>query len=280
MNAMVLAGGINRILLYQGYTPGYKALLLFHGKPAIQYTLDALRSTRAVRRICIVGPVQEIKETITNAGNYELVNSGETLIENIHRGLEHFRNSPFVLVIPADLPLATPQSIGNFLSMCAEVKTTYETNILWSMVREENFTGAFIKEKKKGFNRFKDVSVCHGNLLLISPSLLGNSRFSSRLDSIYNARKSSIRAALAVGPLLGLSYLTGVHVFHVLTLSQFAKIASASFGVGLVPVLIDYPEIAVDIDEPRDYQFIKEELDRRGQIEAQSMPAYKMPHGA
>ncbi len=263
INALVLAGGINRTVLYDGYTPGYKGLLLFRGKPLIQYTLDAVRNTPAVKRICIVGPVEEITKAIAGPGDYEFVNGGETLIETINSGLGHFRDSPFVLVIPSDLPLVTSKAINDFLDKCMQVDTTYKTNIIWSMVPEDDFTGSYVEEKKKGFNRFRDVSVCHGNLLLISPSLLKNRRFTSRLEKIYNARKSSIRAALAVGPLLGLSYLLAVHVFRILTLSRFAKIASVSFRVGLVPVIMHYPEVAVDIDEPRDYRFIREELERR-----------------
>lgn len=265
VNALVLAGGLNRIALYEGYTPGYKSLLLLRGKALIQFTIDALRNSAAVKRICVIGPVEEIRSAIDNAGDYEFVSGGETLIENINRGLNHFRDYPVVLVVPSDLPLATPEAISDFLDKCTGVQTKYEAGIIWSMVTEEDFAGSYVEEKKKGFNQFRDVSVCHGNLLLMTPSLLKNERFTSRLEKIYNARKSSIRAALAVGPSLALSYVAGVHVFRILTLAQFARIASASFRVGLVPVIMHYPEIAVDIDEPADYRFIREELDRREQ---------------
>ncbi len=266
INALVLAGGINRIMLFQGYASGYKALLPFRGKPLIQYTLEALRKTPQVKRICMVGPAEEVKNAVADSGDYEYVNGGETLIENIHRGLNHFRDSPIVLVIPSDLPLATPQAISGFLNECKWAETAYEATIFWSMVPEEDFRGPYA-DVKKGFNRFRDFSVCHGNLLLITPSLLKKRRFASRIESIYNARKSSIRAALAVGPLAGLSYLLGVHLLPILTMSQFARIASVGFGVGLIPVTLHDPDIAVDIDEARDYHFITEELDRRGRHE-------------
>jgi len=32
-------------------------------------------------------------------------------------------------------------------------------------------------------------------------------------------------------------------------------------GIGFNPVLIDHPEICVDIDEPKDYQFVKDLLE-------------------
>lgn len=262
INALILAGGVNKIKLYDGYTPGYKALLPFRGKPLIQYTLDALRETHRIRRACIVGPVEEVRKAIAHSEEYEFESGGETLIENIYRGLNHFRACPAVLVIPSDLPLTKAAAIRDFLDKIGHLETEYETAIFWSLVRAEDFEGPYMNVKK-GFNRFRDVSICHGNLLLMTPSLLKNRSFTSRMNSIYNARKSSVRAALAIGPLAGLVYLIGVHMLHALTLDQFAWIASAAFNIHLVPVAVHDPGIATDIDEPRDYQFIMEELDRR-----------------
>lgn len=264
INAIVLAGGINRIALFDGYVPGYKGLLRFHSKPSIQYALDSLKNTHEVRRICIVGPVDELKRAIDRPDAYEFVSSGETLIKNIQNGLEHFRDCPSVLVIPSDLPLVTPEAIKTFLRKCRHrrTRTRYEANIFWSMVPEKNFDGPYGKVKK-GFNRFRDISLCHGNLLLLTPRLLENKAFMSRMEKIYKARKSTVKAALAVGPLVGLGYLAGVQLLRMLTLSQFAKLVSAGFGVGIVPVIMNNPEIAVDIDEARDYRFIMEQLERK-----------------
>ena len=132
------------------------------------------------------------------------------------------------------------------------------------------FVGRYEIAKKKGLNHFRDISVCHGNLLIIPPALIENRKFAARIEKIYHARKSSIRSALAVGLLTGLGYLFGVHLFKILSLDQFARLASLGFNVGLVPVLSPFPEIAVDIDEARDYQFIMEELNRKRQRDRKS----------
>ncbi len=274
--ALVLAGGINRIALFEGYTPGYKGLLPFRGKALIEYTLDALRNTRSVDRVCIIGPVDEIRKKTSEPRSYEYIRGGETLMQNIQKGLAHFQDSPVVLVIPSDLPLATPEAIAVFLRACAGIKTDYAASVFWSMVPETDFQGSY-QQVKKGFNRFRDLSVCHGNLLLVTPELIRNRRFIARMDKIYHARKSSVRAALAIGPLTGLSYLVGVHFLKALTLERFARIASAGFGVGLIPVLLHDPDIAVDIDEARDYLFITEELDRRAKTAATRLTGSARP---
>lgn len=263
VNALVLAGGVNRIELFPGYAPGYKGLLPFRGKPLIQYTLDALRRAPGVKRICIIGPIPEIRACVHPSEPYEFLSCAETLPENLFKGLRHFRDSPIVLVTTADLPLVTPGAIDDFLERSSRIETSSRASVFWSMVPEEDFKGHYLSVKK-GFNRFTDVSVCHGNLLLITSSLLNERRFTQRMERIYRARKSSIRAALAIGPLVGLSYVFGVHLFRLLALGRFSQIASAGFGIELRPVIMHDPDIAVDIDEARDFRFIMEELDTRG----------------
>src|SRR5262249_29955141 len=61
VNAVVLAGGINHRPLFEGYTPGYKALVPLRGRPAILYPLDALMAAPQVERVCIVGPEAELR---------------------------------------------------------------------------------------------------------------------------------------------------------------------------------------------------------------------------
>ncbi|MEI6914740.1 MAG: hypothetical protein WCL39_06375, partial [Armatimonadota bacterium] len=70
------------------------------------------------------------------------------------------------------------------------------------------------------------------------------------------ARKNAVKSALATGWRVGLSYVVGVQLLHLLTLDEMARIASKRFDTGIVPVLIDHPEITVDIDESADYEFV------------------------
>jgi molybdopterin-guanine dinucleotide biosynthesis protein A len=260
VDAVVLAGGINRIELFEGYELGYKSLLLFGGKPLIQYTLDALRAVPQVKRVCIVGPETELRQAVQEASSYDFAQRGETLMDSVFCGLRHFCNSPIVLFISADMPLITHQAITDFLETSANIETNYDRNIFWSVVPERFYTGPYEKSPK-GFNRFKDIAVCHGNLMLTEPQLLKNTRTAAHIDDVYRARKSSIKAALAIGWRAGLSYLIGVHLLHILTLEQMARIVSKRLGVGLIPVLLKHPEITIDVDEPEDYAFVKNLLE-------------------
>jgi molybdopterin-guanine dinucleotide biosynthesis protein A len=264
INAVVLAGGINPIELYKGYVPGNKALLTIGGKPLIRYSLDALKDSARVKQICIVGP-REVHEAVANAGPLEHMEGGPTIAGNIYKGLKHFSGEPLVLLITADLPFVTPAAITEFLDAVGKVETTHADNVFWAVIPEESFTGPY-RKVNKGYNRFRDIAVCHGNILVMTPSLAGNSRFLASLDGLYATRKNSLKAAMSMGLLIGAAYAVGVQLFRALTLGTMAGILSRHIGAGLIPVLLNRPEVAVDLDEPSDYRFVIEMLESKGTV--------------
>lgn len=258
--AVVLAGGVNDIPLFEGYTPGYKALLPLGGRPSVSYTLDALQASPHVGRICLVGAEAPLREALgSQAAEYDFAASGNHLLESIYSGLQHFPDAPLVLMVTADVPLITPAAVEDFLAACARAETTYPENFYLSVVPERCYTGDYAPSTKP-FNHFRDISICHGSLMLIDPRLLQNTGATRRIDALYNARKNPVDAAMAVGMRVGLSFVLGVHLWHLLTIQQMAAIASRRFGVGLVPIPLDHPEITIDIDEPADYTFVVEHL--------------------
>lgn len=68
---------------------------------------------------------------------------------------------------------------------------------------------------------------------------------------------------MAPGARVGLAFVLGVYVFHLLTIQQMAAIASRRFQIGIVPVPIRHPEVSLDVDEPGDYRLVTEILSQR-----------------
>jgi GTP:adenosylcobinamide-phosphate guanylyltransferase len=264
VEAVVLAGGINSIELFDGYRPGYKALLPFCGKPSIQYVVKALEQVPNVAHISIVGPVDELSRTLPQSDHLDFISPGESMIDNILIGLRHFRKSPIVLFLTGDLPLVTPEAIRDFLKIASRIETPYEQNIFLSVVPKWSFHGAYQK-RIKGFNRFKDIAVCHGNLLLVDPRCLAHSKMAVYFKKLYEARKSTVRATLSISCSIGLVYLFGVHLFHLLRMDQMARMGSRHFNLGLIPAVLEHPEIALDVDEPEDYALVKELLEKNSE---------------
>lgn len=262
VDVAILAGGVNTIALFEGYTPGYKAVLPICGKPLLRYTLDALRGIPHIRRVCIVGPEPELRSIAfdpTLDRVCEFVPSGETLLESVTRALQHLASTHFVLVATADTPLLTKHAIEEFLTACTHIQTPYVENVYLSVVPARCFTGMY-RQVTKAFNRFRDITVCHGNLALVTPGAVAKAAAPGRLNALYAARKKPVSAALAVGWQVGLSYLLGVHFWPILTMDQMSRIASRRFGVGLMPVILERPEVALDVDEIADYRLAEMQL--------------------
>lgn len=255
MDALVLAGGINRIQLYDGYVPGYKALVPFSGKISLQYVLDALSATQ-VRRVGIVGP-KGLRPAVRDPSDYAFFPAGKTLMESLFIGLEHFRSCDALLCTTADLPLLSPKAITDFVRACTDQASDGE--IFWSLVPESAFTAPFA-ESTKGFNRFRDIAICHGNLYLLRPGPLLASNLRFRLNGLYRSRKSTARAALVLGPMVGLSYLIGVRLLRLFSLGEMTGLVSRRLALKLVPILLPHPEVCLDVDEPQDYTLVRKIL--------------------
>jgi len=261
VDALILAGGRNEIPLYEGYQPGYKALIPFAGRPSIQYPLQALRESQYVRDICVVGSEEALRDAVGQVP-VAFTPAGESLLGSVLQGLEFFRDREWVLITTADLPLLTPEALQSFLEACARTPTEFPENLYVSAVPREAFTGPF-SQTKKAMNPFREGTLCHGNVMLVEPRCLDNAVATQRVNAMYAARKSALRSALALGLGIGLAYVFGVHFLHRLTVHQMARLASRRFHLGIVPVLVPRPELALDVDEPEDYALVLRVLEAR-----------------
>ncbi len=259
--AMVMAGGVNTIPLYEGYRPGHKALVEIGGQPAIRYPLAALRRSRYVREICIVGSREHLAGVVDDP-SVAFVPPGDTLLGSIVAGLTRLRHHPLVLATTADLPLLTAEVLDRFVAACAALPIAYDANVFVSAVPQGAFTGTFARVDKI-MAHFRDDIYCHGNVMLVQPALLDNALAMGRINAMYAGRKGALRSAMALGARVGLAFALGVYIFHLLTMQQMAAIASRRFQIGIVPVPIPHPEVSLDVDEPGDYRLVTEILSQR-----------------
>lgn len=255
MRCVVLAGGVNRRPLYDGYQPDYKAVLQIGGKPLLVYVLEALKQSR-VSEVGVVGDRERLKPFV---GERRVESGGESLVESIKAALGFFPDDERVLLCTADLPMLRGEMVDRFLRDCPTGTTGYEDELFLSVVPREHFVGAFAT-CGKNFNTFRGLALCHGNLALASPGILKNPVAMGRIEALYATRTNPVKNALALGVDLGLAYLVGVHLMPLLSLERFAGLLSRRFNIGMAAVRSPFPEIAVDIDEPGDLEIARRRL--------------------
>lgn len=252
ISAVILAGGKNKIPLYEGYEPGYKALLEFGGRCSVKYVIDALNQSRHARDIVVVGP-EELEQKVE--GDFEFVESGDDLLDNVRRGVEAATASTddsYVLVTTADVPLITAESIDHFL------EAGHESNaeVCSAFVHERHYDGEYSRIKRRFFD-FRDGPYAGGNLFLFDPSLLAQKEIMERIEGIYGDRKKPLKMAMRAGMGIVLLYLVGVELLPLVTLDGFARRVSSNFGVRYTPIKSPHPEVELDVDYPKDYEFVK-----------------------
>lgn len=263
VDVVVLASGVNKIPLYDGYEPGYKALIPFAGRASIHYVLDALDGVSEVGRVCIEGPRALLETELSgraDVGRLTLVDGGESFMESLVIGLKHFSASRRVLFVTADIPLATSDALTDFLKGCNAWPAPGGPALWVSAVPERSYVGPY-KSFTKPFNGYRGGRVCHGNVFMADPRLLEIPGLKERIDRFYAGRKSALTTTLALGWRMALVYLLGVELFHLLTVNQMAGFASKQLGFSVIPVLLDHPGVTIDVDEADDYEFVRDRIE-------------------
>lgn len=247
VDAVVLAGAINRIPLFPGNKPGRKALVELHGRPMIATVLDALRECPQVARILVVG-APEVLEYASQWPGVVGVPERESLLANAEAGLENARTD-WVFFCNPDQPLLRAPMIQHFLE-AAQLRTG-DSDLVTSWVRKESL-GRYTEGEHK-FACFKDGVYAHGNLFLVRRDFPELEEVRARFNRLYNARKSNLKFAWELGPKLFMLFVKTKVTGCMPSLTETLDIAGNHFGLRISAVVGWEPEIALDIDEPEDY---------------------------
>ncbi len=245
VDAVVLAGSINRIPLFPGNRPGRKALVPIQGRPMIAYVLDALKEARSVGRVLVVGS-PEVLEYATRWPQVDGLLEGSSLVDNAWRGLEA-SSGERVLFCNPDQPLLTAEMVDCFV----EQAVRQDADLVTSWARLENL-GPYTEGDHK-FAKFGDGEYAHGNLFLARRRFPNAPQVRRRLDRLYGARKNMYRFAWELGPSLFLRFLVSLLCRRLPSLDKSLEIGGRSFGITMTGVVCPHPEIVLDIDEPEDY---------------------------
>lgn len=258
MDVIVTAGGIPRPdeSLYTQTQGGYKAMLDIHGKPMIQYVVDALDQAPSIERIVVVGlPV--FTDLSTTKPLITLPNQGG-MLENIKAGVDELRKDKpdlqQILVGSSDVPTITAEHIEWLVARIQESDDDLYYNVIERSVMEARFPGS-----KRTYTRLKDVEVCGGDLNAVRASMVNDQN--PLYTRLIDARKSTLRQA----SLLGYDTLFFL-LLHQLSLAEAARSVSAKLKIKGRALLCPYAELGMDVDKLHQYEMICKDLDRQKAI--------------
>lgn len=255
MDAVVLAGGIPKPdeLLYP-YTQGKpKALLDIHGKPMIQWVLDALSGAKQVDNVVLIGLTAD--SNLTCAKPLSFIPNKLSMIENIlggiHKVMEINPSATRILLVSSDIPGITSEMVDWEVETVSQTDVDLCYNVVTREVIEARYPGS-----RRTFTRLKGMEVCGGDLNVLRTSVA--SMDPAIWEKLIASRKNPVKQAAIIGfdTLL-------LMLLRMITLDEAVKKATARLSLSGKAIICPYAEIAMDVDKPHQLEMMRADLAKR-----------------
>lgn len=254
MNALLLAGGTipDDDPLYAEAPNGSRSLIDVHGKHMAQWVIDALDASEAVNELYVIGLTPQSGLVSVKPMHY-LPDSGG-LFENIRDGVLSASADDLsqtkVITASADIPGIRPEMV-NWLA--AQVKLDPSASIFYNVISKETMEKRF-PAAGRSFVRFKDISVCGGDLNVIDRA------FFSQDNPIWKKLTDARKNPLQQVRLLGFYNLVLV-ALHLVTLEAAVKRVCRKLSVEGRALISPYAEMAMDADKPHQLAILRKDLE-------------------
>lgn len=255
-HAIVLAGGLltPEDPLFQSAPGGHRSLIPVAGKPMAQWIIDALTLASSVCSITVMGLEPDCG--LQSAKPMDFLPDSGGMFENIKNGILHAAEicpeQDKVIVASADVPAVRAEMVDWLINQIAEAP---ESLIYYNVIQKETMEARF-PEAGRSYVRFRDVSVCGGDLNLIDRRLFTSEK--PIWKELTENRKSPLRQAA----LLGLDNLLLV-ALHLVTLETAVKRVCSRLDIQATALRCPYAEMAMDADKPHQLAILQRDLEGR-----------------
>ncbi len=264
---VLLAGdrpGFNPLCQSAGVTA--KVLVPVAGRPVILRVLDTLAQLfnsplDGSRLLCGPRPetlhdTPELENQIANQG-WRYLEPGRSPASTTAMALAATASDETVLVTTADHGLLEPEMVTYFLAQAR--RSGADAAI--ALVRYEDVMKQFPGSRRTAWN-FKDDAYCGCNLFVFLSS--ESHRLAEFWRQVEQQRKHPWRIVNILGFSAMMKFLT-----HRLTLQMALDLlGKKNGGLSIAPVLLPYPDAAVDVDSVADWELVNQTLQQRSDPEA------------
>jgi GTP:adenosylcobinamide-phosphate guanylyltransferase len=245
--------------LYKKRRIPLKALLPIHGKPMLEWVVDAIKSSKTIRRIFIVGmkkelfsyedviyiphpPESKITDKLQAWSDWFIENEGEL--------------PEFVAIANGDIPTVSSMAIDYFVENARSLNTDFVQSVVTKELMEETFP-----KSGRSFYDFNRTRICAGDLYLFRSSKFAKAK--RKLQKIQEKRKNFFLIVFFLSPFKAIKAMRGK-----LTLKKAEKIFKRALGIRGRSLIVPFAEVAMDVDKPNQYELALEYLSNREIIQS------------
>ena len=286
-----------------------KAFLPIAGLPVLHYVLSAVERARCTARIFVVGNKARLEQLLSVPNTpfrgtcpVVVIEQGETLYDNVWTTFLHTLPEytpgadwrPFtdtaavdkaVLVMPGDMPLATPFEIDEFVEGCDLTRYDYCLGLTSATTLRAYCPQQHCVGMQLAYFTLRDLQVRQNNLHLVKPFRLGNRDYIQRMYSLryqrewHNIMKLCLELCCTqeVSPRLIWAFLC-LHIARLVNrygwqraflfrpffidLSLVASLLSQLLRTRFTTIMTHYGGCALDVDNAEHYAAICTNFDR------------------
>jgi CTP:molybdopterin cytidylyltransferase MocA len=260
MDAIILAGGEIPSALRESLSApvleaahSERALLPLQNRPAIAWLLDSLQGVEGIDRIIVVGQKNTLELLPQWSPDAVGVPAQSTLSANVLAGIDAAQ-SPLVLIMTCDIPLATSQTWKDFLQKVSNGNWEAAYPIVASETMESTFPGG-----KRTYATVTDGCFTGGNAFVLPRAC--RPALEKVLETAYNARKNPLKLA----GLLGMQFIIKAATKR-LSIADVEKKISQILNCRAGAVEMRDAAIAFDIDKTTDYNLVESTFAKRGKM--------------
>ncbi|MFW5795246.1 MAG: nucleotidyltransferase family protein [Bacillota bacterium] len=248
VNTVILAGAPNKGLLKQHSKETHEALIKIDEIPMVEYVLQAVKNAQNTDNILVVGPESKLREINFHHKVDKLINSGDSMIDNIRRGIEAIPDQDkYILLLTADIPLITGDMIDEYIFSCSQEE---EVDFYFPII-EKNICREKYPEIERTYVNLDNGIYTGGNIIVARPFV-----FLDTLDLLKKVimwRKKPWKLSRLLGFKFIIKYFLGN-----LSLLEIEERISQIIGYRGKALKSYHPELGFDVDKPGDLKLIRE----------------------
>jgi GTP:adenosylcobinamide-phosphate guanylyltransferase len=233
------------------YTQGKpKAMLEIHGKPMVQWVLDALCGSKMVEGVVMIGLTEDIG-LIASKPLWCIFNR-DSMIENLLAGIikimEIDPSATRALLASSDIPGITPEMVDWEIETCMG----FDVDLCYTVVKREVIEARY-PGSRRTFTKLKDTEVCGGDLNVVHTSVATANR--EIWEKLVASRKNPIKQAA----ILGYDTLL-LMLLRMITLEDAVVKVTTRLNMTGKAIICPYAEIAMDVDKPHQLEMMQVDL--------------------
>ncbi len=228
-----------------------KSLIPVAGKPMVYWVVKALRESRRVNQIYIVGMGPE--DNVDFETDIVYVPNQNAHFDNIMAGVDaikaHQPDAEFFITASADIPALKPSTVAWFVETCEGL----EGDLYYSVVERDVMEAAF-PDSRRSYVPVVEGKFCGGDLFFVRTAIVHNNE--QLVRELLAKRKSAWQQAR----LLGFSTIVKF-LFRRLSIKDAEALSERLLHATGHVIVSPYADLAMDVDKPHQLEMVRARME-------------------